>query len=598
MLLTLLSLTSSPALATVPDTYGIGSANIGRGSAMTAVADDPYATYYNPAGLGQIRKPTVTAGYLWGGANLQPFQAIVYDTNGDGQLTDADGYPDRGPVGTDYAVRNPGEDPPSYTGGLQVGMAFPLLDQWLMARQNRWLANRRLTFGLSAYLPTASTLRMEMQDPGMPYYVMFRNRNNRFGLYPGVGLKMMQGVYLGAGTQMMFKTNVRLRLSSYTTVDSFPSDSGEGEDVDVRIQANVDEMVLDLQPTASYNWGVLIRPAELWAAFQGDSTPRADNLFWNVLSHTALGATGRGEWGMNTSADVTVLANGQVSFDDETLLLSALLQEPVEIALTDLRSMYNPPQVAFGLTTGLDIGAEHRAELGLAVDATRTAWSRYTETAAPYQQMTIEALAGSSVTVTSGTDYGDPGFVDTMTLRTGVWWNQDWTGSRRPGKVLSTSLRGGYSFVPSPVPDQTGLTNMMDSDRHVFSGGLGVRLFPKMASGPIELELAGQYHQLETRTVRKQEGLASDSNGDGFLDYPRGYPLEGEITSAGSVWVIGAGATMQFGFAKAAPASAVEEEEDRGRNPAHDLLDREEPEEPEAPPPPAPADAPPAPPQP
>lgn len=561
----------STAWATVPDTYGLGPANIGRGSAMTAVADDPFATYYNPAGLAQIRKPTISAGYIFGEDNLAPFQAIVYDTNGDGMLTDADGYPDRGPVGTDYSQRTPGEAPTPYTAGLQVGMSFPLFDQWLTSRANRYLSNRRLTMGLSAYLPTASTLRMEMQDPNIPYYVMFRNRNNRFALYPGVGLQLLQGVYLGAGSQMMFKTNVRLTLSSYTTVESFPNDDGTGEDLDVRVTANVQDMVLDLQPAASYNWGVLIRPAELLGALQSFSPPSSDRLWWNVLSHTAVGVTGRGEWGMNTSADVLVYANGEVSFDDETLLLSALLEEPVQVQLNDLRSMYNPPQVAFGLTTGLDVGPDHRTELGLAVDATHTRWSRFTETVPPYQEMSIEALAGSSVTVVSGTDYGDPGFSDTLTLRTGLWVSQDWTGSKRPGKVFTTRLSGGYSFVPSPVPDQTGLTNYMDSDRHVLSGGLGVRIFPKPAAGPIEFELAAQTQQLVTRTVQKDPGLVSDTDGDGFLDYPRGYPLEGKVTSSGSVWVVSVGATMQFGFVKPRPELGGEDE-DQGRNPAHEVL--------------------------
>lgn len=41
-------------------TFGVGSVAKGQAEAVTAKADDPYAVYYNPAGLTQIERPTVT----------------------------------------------------------------------------------------------------------------------------------------------------------------------------------------------------------------------------------------------------------------------------------------------------------------------------------------------------------------------------------------------------------------------------------------------------------------------------------------------------------------------------------------------------------
>ena len=95
------------AWATVPDTYGQGSANLGLGSAATALANDPHAAYYNPAGLAQLKRPTLTMGGIVGDDRLQGFNNIVYDTDADGQLQDADGYPNSGAVGADYSVRGP-----------------------------------------------------------------------------------------------------------------------------------------------------------------------------------------------------------------------------------------------------------------------------------------------------------------------------------------------------------------------------------------------------------------------------------------------------------------------------------------------------------
>jgi hypothetical protein len=42
---------------------GAGARPIGMGSAFTAVADDANTVYYNPAGLGQLKHPQLTAGY-------------------------------------------------------------------------------------------------------------------------------------------------------------------------------------------------------------------------------------------------------------------------------------------------------------------------------------------------------------------------------------------------------------------------------------------------------------------------------------------------------------------------------------------------------
>ena len=75
------------------------------------------------------------------------------------------------------------------------------------------------------------------------------------------------------------------------------------------------------------------------------------------------------------------------------------------------------------------------------------------------------------------------------------------SSSGTDGTGTTASSGGGYGFVPTPVPDQTGITNYMDSDRHVVSAGVGLRYFPRSAPGPINIDLGGQYQQLVTRTV-------------------------------------------------------------------------------------------------
>lgn len=68
-------LLAGPARAAFED-IGAGARPIGMGSVFTAIADDANTVHYNPAGLGQLRHPQMTAGYgrlylgLTDGSNL------------------------------------------------------------------------------------------------------------------------------------------------------------------------------------------------------------------------------------------------------------------------------------------------------------------------------------------------------------------------------------------------------------------------------------------------------------------------------------------------------------------------------------------------
>jgi len=63
------------------DTYGIGSKAASLGGAFSAYADDPYAAYYNPAGLTQIHSATLSAGVMAINPNLKAKEFQVPDLN-------------------------------------------------------------------------------------------------------------------------------------------------------------------------------------------------------------------------------------------------------------------------------------------------------------------------------------------------------------------------------------------------------------------------------------------------------------------------------------------------------------------------------------
>ena len=120
-----------------------------------------------------------------------------------------------------------------------------------------------------------------------------------------------------------------------------------------------------------------------------------------------------------------------------------------------------------------------------------------------------------------------PDFRDTVTPRFGLEYRA------HQGRVLETFLRAGYFYEPSPVPEQTGRTNFLDSDRHVLSGGIGFvlkRLGQKEFTGKrISFDIGVAYHRIEKRTNRKGATVPVDNPG---------YP---EISSSGDVWYFAAG---------------------------------------------------------
>jgi hypothetical protein len=83
----------------------------------------------------------------------------------------------------------------------------------------------------------------------------------------------------------------------------------------------------------------------------------------------------------------------------------------------------------------------------------------------------------------------------------------------------------GYVYRPSPVPEQTGINNYADSDKHVVTVGTGIEFFDpwKLRKQPIIIDLVFQAHILEGRSVTKTD--PEDPVGD--------YTIDGEIFMGG-----------------------------------------------------------------
>ena len=97
---------------------------------------------------------------------------------------------------------------------------------------------------------------------------------------------------------------------------------------------------------------------------------------------------------------------------------------------------------------------------------------------------------------------------------------------------VDLDLRLGYFYRPTPVPDQTGLTNFLDSDVHAPSGGVGITLKElfRIVTKPVSLDVHFQYQIMATRKTLK----ASPAD-----------PV-GDYESSGSILNVGGTMTVRF----------------------------------------------------
>ncbi|MFO0647033.1 MAG: outer membrane protein transport protein [Polyangiales bacterium] len=96
----------------------------------------------------------------------------------------------------------------------------------------------------------------------------------------------------------------------------------------------------------------------------------------------------------------------------------------------------------------------------------------------------------------------------------------------------SVAVRAGYAWDPSPVPEQPGVTNFVDSDRHIFTlgGGLALRRLGAVFPGTLSLDVYAAAQVLPSRAFAKASPV----------------DLVGDFTAGGAV--LSAGATLGAEF--------------------------------------------------
>ena len=198
-----------------------------------------------------------------------------------------------------------------------------------------------------------------------------------------------------------------------------------------------------------------------------------------------------------------------------------------------------PRQVAAGL-------AWDRPEFGLAVDVTWQQWSEVLPNVARIDEQNTDAEVGLvdlEPRVLNARSLGELGFLDTLSIQVGGEIRPPplrLRGALRRFAELGVVVRLGYGYDPAFVPEQTGLTNLLDNNTHRVSAGLGLWTHDPLGllRGPIGLDLFAQAQFLEPRTHTKDPSLAS-------LD-SAGWPTTGTVQTGGWALIGGADITLRF----------------------------------------------------
>ena len=144
--------------------------------------------------------------------------------------------------------------------------------------------------------------------------------------------------------------------------------------------------------------------------------------------------------------------------------------------------------------------------------ATSLEWKRWSEFKTPIPELTSQFASGTSKLA----------FEDRWTTKLGLEY------VKRP-----FALRGGYTYVPTHIPQQNDTNlNLLDSNKHVFSfgGGLNIDSLFGIVSNPMTLDFHAQYHLLDNLHIDKTQsqliGAGGYDIGGSFMTYGLSFTMK------------------------------------------------------------------------
>ncbi|TYT74520.1 OmpP1/FadL family transporter [Desulfobotulus mexicanus] len=168
---------AATAQAGLVQPFGIGARNAALGEAVSAHATDAFAVYYNPAGLSNIKTPTLSAG------------TAIYDAQAyyrDYKIVDSKGEDRTRELGIQNTYWKTDKDPII---NPHMGFAMPV--------------NERISFGIAAYAPYGFRMKTEKDPFHRPTgFNAWESYYTRVAVTPAISYKVNERLSLGFGVSM------------------------------------------------------------------------------------------------------------------------------------------------------------------------------------------------------------------------------------------------------------------------------------------------------------------------------------------------------------------------------------------------------------
>ncbi|MBI2894274.1 MAG: outer membrane protein transport protein [Deltaproteobacteria bacterium] len=333
-------------------------------------------------------------------------------------------------------------------------------------------------FGIGLYLPDDRVSRVRSLPQRTPRWELYDNRIQRLYLAANVAIEPVPGFSMGGGLAFMSATNGTLDVQGVVTYPD-PAQS----DLRHRVDADLSS----------------VRYPQV-------------GLRWAPTKWLEVGLVYRGEFQLDLHLDA-VLSGDLVAFDAYTIENARVALESTSV------NAFLPQQVVLGV-------ALRPGPFLIAIDLTWIDWSAYRSPTSKVDysmDIPIPPDLQGSVTIPQappGVRPLDPDFRDRVVPRLGAEWSRDLSSSFR------LAARAGWAFEATPVPDQPGETNFVDSDRHVLTAGIGLELgiLRAILPKPVRVDVHGQLFVFDEREIEKES--PADAVGD--------YRADGTITAAGA----------------------------------------------------------------